>query len=299
MGNIYTNNWAAPTYMVSVENSGLRGGGQSMKDKIWDAARPTIEAWTGMKLQPTSQYGIRVYTEGAILAPHVDRLPLVSSCIINVAQDVDEDWVLEVYDRHDNAVNVTMEPGDMVLYESGSLVHGRPFAMKGRFYANIFVHFEPTGEHLNDDGWEDIDDFYPPYVLPNTPWLDTWARMNPSGWRKASPSAAAVSQPKGHTAAAAGDIETLQKLAFDDKRALHARDSNGWQPLHEAARAGNLEVVKMLAGEHNADINAVTNDGKGSSPYYIVIQAHSPSHPVAQYLHSLGALYKGPGATEL
>jgi hypothetical protein len=112
MGNVYTNNWAAPTYMVSVENTGLRGGGMRMKEKIWEAARPTIEQWTGMKLQPSSLYGIRVYTEGAILAPHVDRLPLVSSCIINVDQDVDEPWMLEVYDRHDRAVNVTMEVRD-------------------------------------------------------------------------------------------------------------------------------------------------------------------------------------------
>lgn len=124
MGNIYTNNWAADTYMVSVENKDLPGGGFELKDKIWEAARPTIESWTGMKLQPSSLYGIRVYTEGAILSPHVDRLPLVSSCIINVDQDVDEPWILEVYDRHDRAVNVTMEPGDMVLYESGSLMHG-------------------------------------------------------------------------------------------------------------------------------------------------------------------------------
>ena len=124
IGNIYTNNWASPTYMVSVENGSMRGGGQQLKNKIWEQARPTIEQWTGMKLQPTSLYGIRVYTEGAILSPHVDRLPLVSSCIINVDQDVDEPWVLEVYDRHDRAVNVTMEPGDMVLYESGSLLHG-------------------------------------------------------------------------------------------------------------------------------------------------------------------------------
>ena len=63
----------ATTYMVSVENSGFRGGGLTLKNAIWEAARPTIEAWTGMKLQPTSLYGIRVYTEGAILAPHVDR----------------------------------------------------------------------------------------------------------------------------------------------------------------------------------------------------------------------------------
>ena len=39
--------------MVSVENNQLRGGGQKFKQQIWEAARPTIEAWTGMKLQPT------------------------------------------------------------------------------------------------------------------------------------------------------------------------------------------------------------------------------------------------------
>lgn len=34
---------------------------------------------------------------GAILSPHADRLPLVSSCIINVAQSVTEPWPLEVF----------------------------------------------------------------------------------------------------------------------------------------------------------------------------------------------------------
>jgi prolyl 4-hydroxylase len=123
-GSVYTNHWVAPTHMVSVEDTSLRGGGTFLKNEIWDAAKPVIEEWTGMEVQPISLYGIRVYTEGAILSPHADRLPLVSSAIVNIAQDVDEDWVLEIYDRDGNAVNVTMEPGDMVLYESGSLIHG-------------------------------------------------------------------------------------------------------------------------------------------------------------------------------
>jgi hypothetical protein len=38
--------------------------------------------------------GIRVYHEGAFMLPHVDRLPLVASAMIGVAQDVDEDWPL-------------------------------------------------------------------------------------------------------------------------------------------------------------------------------------------------------------
>jgi prolyl 4-hydroxylase len=125
--------------MVNVEETSLRGGGQNLKRKIWDGVKPILEEWTGMELEPSSMYGIRQYTEGAILSPHADRNPLITSCIINVAQDVEEDWPLEVYGRDGLAYNVTMKPGDMVLYESHSLIHGRPFPMKGKYFANIFV----------------------------------------------------------------------------------------------------------------------------------------------------------------
>jgi len=76
--------------MISVEDAQLRGGGNRLKQQIWDAARDTIQEWTGQELTQCSLYGIRVYQDGAILAPHVDRLPLVSSAIVNVAQDLDE-----------------------------------------------------------------------------------------------------------------------------------------------------------------------------------------------------------------
>ena len=66
----------------------------------------------------------------------MDRLPLVSSCIIQVAQDIDEPWPVEVISHAGVAYNVTMEPGDMVLYESHSILHGRPFPLVGRFYVS-------------------------------------------------------------------------------------------------------------------------------------------------------------------
>jgi prolyl 4-hydroxylase len=85
--------------MVSVEDTKIRGGGYTLKQQLWDTVKDTIENWTGMEQQPTSMYGIREYTANAMLSSHVDRLPLVSSCIVNVAQDVDEPWPLEIYDR--------------------------------------------------------------------------------------------------------------------------------------------------------------------------------------------------------
>ena len=58
------------------------------------------------------------------MATHVDRLPLVSSAIINVDQDLDEPWPLEVVGHDGKAHNVTMLLGDLVLYESHSVLHG-------------------------------------------------------------------------------------------------------------------------------------------------------------------------------
>jgi prolyl 4-hydroxylase len=291
-GSIYVNHWKSPSYMVSVEDNNLRGGGLKLKNEIWDAAKTTLEQWSGMELKPTSMYGIRVYTDGAVLNPHVDRLPLVSSCIVNVAQDLDEPWPLEVYDREGNAVNVTMEPGDMVLYESHSLIHGRPFPLKGRFFANIFIHFEPTGRplyHHNDDFMADLDDFLPPYILPDSPEVPTWKQSNPHGWKMPSPSAAHVSQPEGHTAAALGDVERMAQLAKNDRKKLVYKDRNGWQPIHEAARAGHVEIIKLLL-DHNVDLNARTHDGKGGSPLNVAVNSLGTKHPVAEYLTSIGAL---------
>lgn len=96
-----------------------------------------------------------MYTSGSILATHVDRDPLISSAIINVGQDVDEDWPLEVYDHDGWAHNITMSPGDVVLYESHSVLHGRPFPLKGTYFANIFVHFKPLFE--GDNGDEEVE----------------------------------------------------------------------------------------------------------------------------------------------
>jgi prolyl 4-hydroxylase len=207
-----------------------------------------------------------------------------------------------VYDRHDRAVNVTMEPGDMVLYESGSLIHGRPFPLKGRYFANIFIHFEPTGRRLGqqqpgDSSYAPTGDL-PPYLKADTPEADHWLKMNPGGWKRpvpSAPNAAAVAQPNspspvGHHAAAIGDVESLAELAASrDRLALHAKDANGWQPIHEAVRGGHLAAVELLI-QHGASKDARTGrTGQGYSPLKLARHIHSEDHPVTQYLLRIGA----------
>lgn len=137
VGNTYTNHWEAPTMMLDVADDYLEGGGEALRDLLWDAAQAMLEEWTGQELAKTSFYGVRVYTSNAVLAPHVDRMPLVTSAVINVAQDVDEEWPLELWGHDGKAYNISMEVGDMVMYESHSVIHGRPWPLKGRYFANV------------------------------------------------------------------------------------------------------------------------------------------------------------------
>jgi prolyl 4-hydroxylase len=122
--NPYHNMWAAPPTLVNVQDESIPGGGPTLQNQIWESSRKVMEEWTGQHLAPCSMWGIRIYPNNSILAPHVDRNPLVTSAIINVAQDVDEDWPLEVWGHDGKVYNISMKPGDMVLYESHSILHG-------------------------------------------------------------------------------------------------------------------------------------------------------------------------------
>jgi prolyl 4-hydroxylase len=309
----YRNNWIAPTHMVSVEDSSLRGGGHVLKQKIWTTVQDTIQEWTGEELTQCSLYGIRVYHEGAVLGTHVDRLPLVSSAIINVAQDVDEPWPLEVIGHDGKAVNVTMEPGDMVLYESHSVLHGRPFPLKGRFMANIFIHFEPTGHSLRHNaeqggmknvhkeykeslarghgGHENQNNGIPPYVIAGTPEEANWRRNHPSGY-VAKESSFTTGSTIAHIAAQHGQLDTLKSELEKQKSLVDALDENGWTALHEGARGGHLEVVKYLI-ESGANVNATTGDTGGTVLWWAK-QVLDEDHPVIQLLQTMNAADAGP-----
>ena len=93
-----------------------------------------------------------------------------------------DSWPLEVYGHDGVATNVTMEPGDMVLYESHSVVHGRPFPMRGNFYANCFVHFEPIAPIDGNSKYDPTLDL-PPYLIPGSAWEAEWRKDN-KGWKK-------------------------------------------------------------------------------------------------------------------
>lgn len=328
-GNIYLNHWEAPSMMVSVDDTRLRGNGYGFKKQVWDAAHDTISEWTGgQDITEVSMYGVRVYTNNSVLVPHVDRLPLVASAMVNVAQDLEEPWPMEIYDHDGQAHNITLEPGEMLLFESHSVIHGRPFPMKGKFYAMLFVHFEPTGktplkervgvdeqyrqavqDGVGGQSSSDQSQLLPPYIQRFSPEEQHWMRENPDGWWQA-PASAPVSdrdgdkeevkpkaqQPKGHQAARDGDlvywIDALNGAKHDEDyryKLVNRRDAHGWQPIHEGAINGKRAVVDVLL-KNGADINARTNGGRGGTPLFWAEKKLGFNHPIVHHLVSRGAL---------
>lgn len=117
-----------------------------LRQAIHDEMQPLMAQWCGQELEPTYVYGIREYHRGAKLKMHRDRIDThIISAIINVAQEVDEDWPLIIEDNAYRTYHVQLKPGEMVFYEGGRLLHGRPIPFNGDRFANIFCHFKPVG----------------------------------------------------------------------------------------------------------------------------------------------------------
>lgn len=201
----------------------------------------------------------------------------------------------------------------MVLYESHSVLHGRPFPLKGRYYANIFIHFEPTGHSLRHEAkmaekpLEDVHEGYkkaiqrraggheadhhglPSYILEGTEEARRWHSRHPDNERSAKVKSFQTGSTAAHKAAQEGDIESLEQVLSLLEDVVNKKDSNGWTPLHEGSRGGHLEIVQLLV-EKGANVNEETRNGE--TPLYWAKQ--SGHKHVTTFLEQLGAIELGP-----
>jgi len=126
------------------KSSSLIDLSSQLRSDIHDVMKPLMEKWCEKKLEPTYVYGIRIYHNGARLKTHRDRLEThIISAILNVDQEVTEDWPLLIEDNYYRQHEVLLKPGEMIFYEGARLTHGRPKAFNGTSFANIFCHFRP------------------------------------------------------------------------------------------------------------------------------------------------------------
>ncbi len=138
----------------------IKGGGSeimsfdhlpSVRTLIHNQLLKPHEDWVKEKLAPSFIYGIRSYTKGATLTPHVDRIAThhISSIII-VDKDLAcgcankpnaDDWPLDIQGHDGEWYKVYAQPGDMILYESATCEHGRKETFGGTYFRNFYVHY--------------------------------------------------------------------------------------------------------------------------------------------------------------
>eukprot|EP00595_Chromulina_sp_UTEXLB2642_P001267 CAMPEP_0196764834 /NCGR_PEP_ID=MMETSP1095-20130614/6959_1 /TAXON_ID=96789 ORGANISM="Chromulina nebulosa, Strain UTEXLB2642" /NCGR_SAMPLE_ID=MMETSP1095 /ASSEMBLY_ACC=CAM_ASM_000446 /LENGTH=286 /DNA_ID=CAMNT_0042121413 /DNA_START=259 /DNA_END=1119 /DNA_ORIENTATION=- len=132
------------------------------------------EDWAGgMKLRPTSAYGVRLYQNGSSLAMHNDKIHShVISSIIHIAHEYDNDdepWPIQIEDHNGVLHSVALQPGEMLFYESARCLHGRMTELKGKYYGSIFVHYQPVDPRIWSYTVEDVIASVPPHWSENMP----------------------------------------------------------------------------------------------------------------------------------
>jgi prolyl 4-hydroxylase len=195
--------------------------------------------------------------------------------------------------------------------------------MKGRYFANIFVHFEPIGSFRKDkndfttenkfpkESLESILTGLPPYVVPGSPWESEWRTKNPEGWKLYHNNIILgiqkndlriidnlyIQNPESvhtldqfnssvlHHAARQGNLDIVKYLCKRDVD-VHALDQNGWSPIHEAVRFGDINIVKFLQNK-GGDMLLKTRHGTGESPYSLSVEFHGVDSELSLYLKEL------------
>lgn len=142
---------------------------KATQDALESFFAPVLATWADAydgDLIHTATYGIRVYygtrrgdakdvsdgtaiEEERSLAMHYDHIAThhVSATVTVETSPGDEDWPLVVEEDDGRLRNVSIHEGECLLYESARVLHGRPYAFQGTFYANVYVHFGDPAFH--------------------------------------------------------------------------------------------------------------------------------------------------------
>lgn len=55
---------------------------------------------------------------------------------------VGQPWPVEIIGHDGKAYNVTLEAGEMAMYESHTTLHGRPFPLNGTFFVSRWLYLK-------------------------------------------------------------------------------------------------------------------------------------------------------------
>src|SRR5438045_2822304 len=74
-------------------------------------------------------------------------------------------------------------------------------------------------------------------------------------------------------AAAAGEIERVERLARESPATVNGYSADGWTPLHLAAFFGHAKIVELLLA-HGADVTARSKNPNANTPLHAALAAN-------------------------
>lgn len=104
-----------------------------------------IEKWAGEPLELTEMRGIRRFSDGARMLPHVDRedTHAVSLQIIIDMGGMRQPWYQQIFDHGDRLHELNQPKGEAIMYESSRCLHGRIQPLDGDYFVMLSAHYRP------------------------------------------------------------------------------------------------------------------------------------------------------------
>jgi len=128
----------------------------ALNRKVLHALLPLHESWASIRLTPEISYGLRLYRNNSSLLMHTDKPDThIIASILHVDHSEDsEPWPIVLEDFQGRTHEIVMEPGDLLLYESAKVYHGRPKKFSGSWYCSVFTHYSPEDWDRENFHWE-------------------------------------------------------------------------------------------------------------------------------------------------
>ena len=119
----------------------------ALKGKLHSSLKPLCESWCGVPLAPTENALMKLYNKDAMVDLHWDSLDEnVVSVIANIDESLRDRWPLTIYDNYYRKHQITLSPGEMLLYEGARLRHGYLTPLRGDFCCNALVRYRPKNK---------------------------------------------------------------------------------------------------------------------------------------------------------
>lgn len=116
-----------------------------------------LSEWTGQDVnENTVVYGVRQYHRGSICGMHTDAPDTHAFGIVYHinAKNMDEPWAFN-YVTHKGVEHKSfLKPGEIMMYEAATSLHGRKEPLRGDEFANLYFHFRSPQWKPGLEAWQ-------------------------------------------------------------------------------------------------------------------------------------------------